>query len=501
MGLEKNDYLIPESLDKILYVASEAYPLIKTGGLGDVAGSLPIALAKQGCDIRILLPYYSILNKKFKKTKIIATVSVNDREVNIIESIFPGTRIKIWCCDYAPYFKRNGTPYTDLNGEPWSDNALRFDLFCKVAVLLACNQLNLDWHADVVHCNDWQTGLIPVYLQQYPTRPACIFTIHNLAYQGLFSREIFNELELNESLWTPDALEFYGQMSFIKGGLVFADQINTVSPNYANEIQTEQFGYGLDGLLRYKRDKLSGILNGIDTRFWHPWHDPFLYVNYNNKSLDIKHTNKITVQTMFNFPKDKEKFVIGMVSRIIEQKGFEQIIAALPKLSELPIQLLILGCGDRHYESKLINLAKQYSKTFSVKIGYSENIAHMVTAGVDAFLMPSTFEPCGLSQMYSLRYGTLPIVRNVGGLSDTVNDYVFDKKKVSDATGFVIREHEDLISAITRSYETYLNKPIWLKLQRNAMRKDFSWQRSASEYIKLYNKANEINLQPMYVVQ
>jgi len=290
-------------------------------------------------------------------------------------------------------------------------------------------------------------------------------------------------------------------MSFIKGGLVFADYINTVSPSYAKEIQTPEFGYGLDGLLRYRQDKVSGILNGIDSRLWHPWNDPLLYINYNSKSLDIKHTNKVTVQSMFNLQKNKDIFVIGMVSRIVAQKGFDQIIATLPALSALPIQIIILGCGDRDYESKLLKLAKKYSRMFAVKIGYSENIAHMITAGVDAYLMPSTFEPCGLSQMYSLRYGTLPIVRNVGGLADTVTDYVVDKNKVSKATGFVIREHENLVQAITRCYETYLNKKVWSKLQRNAMRQDFSWQRSASEYIELYNKASQLNNQSIYAVQ
>lgn len=501
MGFENNEHIKPEKVNKILYVASEAYPLIKTGGLGDVAGSLPIALAKQACDVRLLIPFYSGLASKLKKLKKITTVKIKGCDITIVESILPGTRIKLWCCDYAPYFDRKGTPYADIKGEPWSDNAYRFDLFCQVATLVACNQLNLNWRADVVHCNDWQTGLIPVYLQQYSSRPASIFTIHNLAYQGLFSREIFNKLELDENLWSPDALEFYGQMSFMKGGLVFADQINAVSPSYAKEIQTSKFGSGLDGLLRYRQNNLSGILNGIDTRLWHPWNDPFLFVNYNKNSLDIKYTNKITVQTMFNFPKNKDMFVIGMVSRIVKQKGFDEIISTISELSKLPIQIIILGCGDRVYESSLTKLSKKYSKIFAVKLGYSENLAHMIIAGVDAYLMPSTFEPCGLSQMYSLRYGTLPIVRNVGGLSDTVIDYSVDKKKVSDATGFVIRENEDLKTAIMRSYNTYLNKSIWLKLQRNAMCQDFSWHSSALEYVKLYNRANKINSQTLYAVQ
>ncbi len=503
MGIEKKQIFNNKNGNKILYVASEVYPLIKTGGLGDVAGSLPIALTKQACDVRIVLPCYANIRSKFKKIKSLTTFQLKGKEINILEAILPGSRVKCWLVDYAPYFDRSGTPYSDINGIDWPDNAFRFDLLCEVSVMLACNQLELNWYANVVHCNDWQTGLIPVYLQQYSIRPACVFTIHNLAYQGLFPKTVFEQLKLDKSLWSFEGLEFYGQLSFMKGGLVFADEVNTVSPRYAEEITSKKYGHGLDGLLRYRKNNLSGILNGIDTKIWHPWKDSMLYMNYNANNLDKKHSNKIAVQSMFNFPKNKNTFLLGMVSRIVEQKGFKEIIAALPKLSNLNIQVIILGCGDRSYEQQLTKLANKYPKLIAVKIGYSENIAHMITAGADAYLMPSTFEPCGLSQLYALRYGTIPIVRNVGGLTDSVNDYNSKNKNIKRATGIVIRDEqsEDLMQAIKRCREAYLDKKSWHKLQRNGMHQDFSWRVSAEKYLDLYSKAMQINLQPLYAAQ
>jgi len=506
MGIEKNDQCVNVQKKKILYVASEVYPLIKTGGLADVAGCLPISLAKLGHDIRVLLPCYANFRDKLKKVKTLLTVVIDDKEVTVLESKLPASKVTLWLCEYSPYYDRNGSPYSDAEGELWPDNAQRFDLLCKVAAMLACDQFALGWSADVVHCNDWQTGLIPVYLQQYQPHPGSLFTIHNLAYQGLFPRQTFDELGLDESLWSMHGLEFYDQLSFMKGGLVFADQINTVSPSYANEIQTPEFGNGLDGLLRYRQQVLSGILNGIDTGLWNPGKDTFIDTNYTSKSIDLKLNNKRSLQTLFNFPKNKDVFLIGMVGRMVEQKGLDDIISAIPQLAEWPIQIIILGCGDRAIETKLISLARQYADVLSVKVGYSEALSHKIMAGVDAFLMPSIFEPCGLSQMYSLRYGTSPIVRKVGGLADTVIDYVVTKTsggKKNNATGFVIREHdgEDLTQAIVRAYQAYLDKSAWLKLQRNAMRQDFSWKRSAADYLDLYSKATQFNRQPRYAVQ
>lgn len=482
-------------MNKVLYISSEAFPLIKTGGLADVAGSLPIALQKKAQDVRLLLPAYPEVLKKSSKHKILATTQYYDHPVNIIETTLPGSKIKVWLVDCDAAFNRPGGPYADENGHAWHDNAFRFALFCLAAVDIALNKLALKWVPRVVHCNDWQTGLVPALLSLQPKRPATIFTIHNLAYQGVFDAQTYHDLKLPEALWHMHGLEFYGQFSFIKGGLVYADKISTVSCRYAKEILRPEFSYGLDGLLNNRKQHLVGITNGINEKHWNPSTDKLITQTYNRRSLGKKVENKLALQKKFSLPVDKSIPMIGMVSRMVEQKGLNIILKALPELLKLHLQLVILGTGEAHYETQLLDWAKKYPKQLIVKIGYSEALAHNIEAASDMYLMPSTFEPCGLNQLYSLRYGTLPIVTYVGGLVDTVTDATTINITSGKANGFILKAPmaDALLNTIKYALTLYHKTKTWRQLQLNAMARDSSWGSSASHYINLYQLALEEN--------
>ena len=478
-------------MSRILYISSEAFPLIKTGGLADVAGSLPVALLKRSQDVRLLLPAYPEVLKKANKIKIVAETSYYNMPVKIITTRLPGTNVIVFLVDCPSAFDRPGGPYTDHHGLPWHDNALRFSILCHAAVDISLNKLKLNWKPNIVHCNDWQSGLVPALLSLHKKRPATIFTIHNLAYQGIFEQQTFLDLQLPDQLWHMDGLEYYGKMSFVKGGLAYADKITAVSPNYAKEILTSEFSYGLDGLLKHRIKHLSGILNGIDEKNWNPGTDKYLEQKYNRRSLNKKSLNKTALQTEFTLPVDASIPMLGMVSRLVEQKGLEIILQSMALLLTKPIQLVILGTGETHYEIQLSNWAKQYPKYLKVIIGYDEGLAHRIEAASDMYLMPSTFEPCGLNQLYSLRYGTLPIVTAVGGLADTVFDASEKNIKNGLANGFVLKDNSalGLLSTVETAITYYKNKDIWRQLQINAMSGDFSWQSSAEHYIKLYKQA------------
>lgn len=477
---------------RILYCSSEAYPLIKTGGLGDVAGSLPRALQQLGHDMRLLLPAYrDLLQNLSQRPRRLIELTIDNYPVTLWQTTLPGSRVVTWLVDCPPLFDRPGNPYLDDDGEPWPDNAQRFALFGQVAARLAGGQPGLDWQPDIVHGNDWQCGLIPVYLESQPDRPASVFSLHNLAYQGLFDRPTFDELGLPESLWHFTHLEYHGRFSFLKGGLIYADRITTVSPTYAREIQTPVFGHGMEDVLAHRADRLSGILNGIDTRTWNPGTDGLIVKRYNRRHLLDKQANKRALQAHFGLPQSDEPMLIGMVTRLVEQKGIDLVLDSLPWLFNLPVQLVILGSGDKRYEQALQQAVKQYPRQLAVTIGYDEQLAHRIEAGADLFLMPSRFEPCGLNQMYSQRYGTLPLVTPVGGLADTVIDASGEALQGGEGSGFVMREisvpalQESLQRAV-RSYQTPLS---WRQLQQFAMQQDFSWKHSASAYAALYEQA------------
>ncbi len=478
-------------MNKILYVCSEVFPLVKTGGLADVAGSLPLELLKQSNDVRLLLPAYPIVLSKLGETKVVASCDYYHFPTTIFEAKLPGTDLTVWLVDCPAVFNRRGDPYSDLLGQPWHDNALRFTVLCHAAVAVCIDELNLGWKPDLVHCNDWQTGLIPALLSFHQDRPATVFTIHNLAYQGIFDEQIFHDLHLPKSLWHADGVEFYDKFSFIKGGLYYADIITTVSPNYAKEILHHQFSYGLDGLLQHRQKDLYGILNGIDEKVWDPKTDQYLTQNYDSESINQKIINKTNLQQELSLPVSERIPMFGMVSRLVEQKGMEIILANLDILIQQNVQFVILGTGESHYEILLAEAAARHPQNLKVIIGYDEPLAHKIEAASDLYMMPSTFEPCGLNQIYSLRYGTLPLVTPIGGLADTVIDSNDENIQAGTANGFVLAEQssEAFIASLHRALSLYQQTDTWRQLQLNAMGGDFSWKSSAEKYHNLYQQA------------
>jgi len=511
MNEKKHKTPLKQPKYKILFVSSELHPFAKTGGLGDVSNSLPKALKNLHQDIRVLIPAYSFAVKKAESVKHVAKIDLpatgfpghlglkieagKTNSVSIIETKLPGSHVKVWMIE-SELYNRPGTPYFDENNIEWDDNDFRFALLNYVAVEIAMGRTSLDWQPDIVHGNDWQTGLIGVLLELEHTsrknqRPATVFTIHNMAHMGLFSRERYDAMELNPHLWNHHELEFHDDFSFIKGGLVFSDRVNTVSPSYAKEIQSEEFGYGLSGLLTYRNERLSGILNGIDMKEWNPAMDTMIKKNYSIKTLADKHSNKTALQKYFNLPKKKNTLLLGMVARLVYQKGVDLLLENMEEILQLPVQIAILGSGDLELESRLRQWANKYPQQIQIQLGYDESLSHLIEAGADAFLMPSRFEPCGLNQLYSLRYGTIPIVRETGGLADTVVHASKENLSNRSATGIVFHEAKGstLIDAISLTSLLFQNKDVWKKLMINAMKQEFSWKESAKQYLKLYAQA------------
>ncbi|MHB8347563.1 MAG: glycogen synthase GlgA [Acidiferrobacterales bacterium] len=481
---------------KVLFVASEAHPLIKTGGLGDVAGSLPAALQAQGCDVRLLLPGYRTALERAGNVESVTQMDLPQAVggVRLLECRPPGTGAVTWLADCPPAYDRAGGPYLDPLGHPWADNAERFALLGRVAASIALGEAGISWRPDVVHANDWQTGLTPVFMMHAPQRPATVFTIHNLAYQGLFASTMLARLGLPASLWTPDSLEFHGQMSFIKGGLVYGDMLSTVSPTYAREIQAPDLGFGLDGLLRHRAQRLVGILNGIDDREWDPARDPLIARNYDRGRIRDKRINKRALQLENGLEEEPQTPLIAMVSRLVRQKGIDLVLDSVPYLMRQGVQIAFLGTGERSYEDALAALAMRHPGRVAVRLGYDETAAHRFESGADMFLMPSRFEPCGLNQLYSLRYGTVPIVRRVGGLADTVVDASKENLRAAVATGIVFDGDGPaaLVAAMARALSLYGDHRSWESLVARGMQQDFSWRTSAQGYINLYRSARQL---------
>lgn len=484
-------------MSKILFVTSEVHPLIKTGGLADVAGSLPRALLKLGHDVKILLPAYAsvLTTAKDAGIKKISQLFIQGQDINILQTRLPGSRVAVLLVDMPQFSEREGNPYCGPDGNDWDDNHWRFFLFAKAAQMIALNQANVNWQPDIVHCNDWQTGLVPPLLAQAGpasiTRPATIFTIHNMAYRGLFSHQAFAEMDFPQHYWHHDKLEFYGQMSFIKGGIAFADAITTVSPSYAEEIKSPEFGCGLDGLLCVRAKNLSGILNGIDIDEWNPGSDKLIHQNYNRRTINLKTKNKNHLQQQLGLPISETIPMLGFIGRLVEQKGIDLLLEQMNQLLTLNCQLVVLGSGFENYEQALKKVALQHPDKVSVTLGYNETFAHQLEASADIFLMPSIFEPCGLNQIYSLRYGTIPVVHSVGGLRDTVIEAQGDIDNVSNGFAFTGATADNLHQAIKRALTCYQRPEQWKKLQMNAMQQDFSWEKSAKLYEEVYSSAVE----------
>jgi starch synthase len=477
---------------RILFASSEAHPLIKTGGLADVSGSLPRAILNLRQDIRLIIPAYRQVLKQAVNLNLAAYLELEgvSEPVRILSGRLPGGKVKIFLVDSPAHFDRPGPPYTRMNGSEWPDNAERFCVFCRAIHAIATNAAGLGWQPDIVHCNDWQTGLVPAMLADTKQAPASIFTIHNLAYQGQFDWKTFKSLKLPAKWWSMEALEFHDMFSFIKGGLVFADWLTTVSPTYAKEIRTRKFGYGLEGLLNYRKENLSGILNGVDYTIWNPGRDLQIPVQFNRRSLFHKIENKRALQEHFGLPRDDTSPLFAVISRLVEQKGIDLVLDILPKLLAQGAQLLVLGSGDKVLERALRKASKQHARQVGVHIGYDETLAHHIEAGADSFLMPSRFEPCGLNQIYSLRYGTVPVVRSTGGLADTVVDTTPETLADKTATGFSFQKATAtaLWNAVQRAISHYRQPECWRQIVESGMQQDFSWKRSAERYVELYKQ-------------
>ncbi len=450
-------------------------PLIKTGGLADVAGSLPLALQSLHCDVRVALPFYGELADRVQTVRSIARMHLQNRDIEVFDATAPQGQ-RVWLVACPELFGRNGNPYIDASGSDWPDNAERFALFSRAVAWLATHPNDTDFRPNVVHLNDWQTGLVAPLLSRETNAPPTLFSIHNLAYQGLYDRATFDQLGLPTDLWSIDGLEFHGSMAFIKGGIAFADRITTVSPTYATEIQTLEYGYGLDGLIRHRASVLRGILNGIDTSVWNPTVDPLLRARYTVTNLERKLINKRAVQAQLGLdPSDAP--LLGVVSRLAHQKGIDLILALVDALVSLPAQLAVLGSGDPSIEQLLRVASAQHPGRVAFHSGHDESMAHLIEAGADIFLMPSRFEPCGLNQMYSQAYGTIPVVRKTGGLIDTVQPV-----SGRSGTGFLFgpATPEALLGAVRNAVAASRNRHTWRAIQRNGMAQDFSWRSSAA---------------------
>ena len=449
--------------------------MTKTGGLGDVTQALPQALRDQGVEVRTLLPGYPAVLDYFGHKQRIADFDVLGFECRLLAAE------SFLLLDCPALYVRDGGPYQAGDGRDWDDNALRFGVLSRTAALLGTPASPLGWRPHIVHCHDWPAGLAPVYLSDEPERAATLMTVHNLAFQGNYDAALLGRLELPPSAFSLDGVEFFGKLSFLKGGLARADALSTVSPTYAAEIQRPPLGCGLDGLLRHRAGVLSGILNGIDTRVWDPAADPLIAERYDAASLERKAANKAALQRRMGLVSAPNVPLLGMVARFTHQKGADLVAAAAETFAALPAQLAIVGKGDRALEEALLGLAARHPGTIAVRIAFDETLAHAVEAGADLFLMPSRFEPCGLNQMYSQRYGTPPVVRRTGGLADTVEDGV---------TGFVFEgpEGEALVAAVRRALAAYADAPRWKAIQRAGMGRDFSWPAAARRYADLYRR-------------
>jgi len=467
----------------VLICAGEVVPFAKTGGLADVAGSLPKALADLGHDVRVALPKYRDVYEKHLLLRDVAAglrIRYRGREhpVAIQQSdAIESVTTYLLACD--PLFARSG-----LYGHP--DDAERFTVYQR-AVLAMFE--GLDWVPDIIHCNDWQTALIPVYLNtdnDLPCSPATLYTVHNLAYQGLFPREAITDAGLPDSLYSVDAMEFWGQVSMMKAGIVFADMVSTVSPTYAKEIQTPEFGERLEGVLTGRRKQLVGIVNGLDYDVWDPASDKFIAAPYGAKQPDGKAAARKALQERLGLPK-RHVPVFGLISRLTAQKGLDILEAALPEVLKHDLQIVVLGTGDQHYHALLSGLAQEYPKRVSATLAFDNELAHMIYAGSDMFLMPSRYEPCGLGQMIAMRYGSIPVVRQTGGLADTVSEF---DPATGRGNGFLFKGYDPkgLVAAVGRSLDAHASDA-WAKLVANAMNADFSWKRSAKRYAQVYAKA------------
>jgi len=478
---------------RVLYVASEIYPLIKTGGLADVTAALPPALLAGGVDVRLLLPGFPAIRAGLPRLRPVADfgAAFGAARVTVERGAMPDGDVPAYVLDAPQLYDRPGGPYAGPDGRDWPDNDRRFALLGWAAARFADGAADAGWRPDIVHAHDWHAGLAPAYLAaRGGYRAASVFTVHNLAYQGLFPADRFAELGLPPAFFAMYGVEFHGQLSFMKAGLCYADRVTTVSPTYAEEIQHPEQGCGLEGLLAARRGALSGILNGVDDRIWDPVADPLLAAPYGPADLAGKARDKAALQQAVGLAARPEALLFGVVSRLTAQKGLDLVLAALPELVAAGGQLALLGAGEPALEAAFADFAAAHPGAASVRIGYDEAFAHRIFGGADLILVPSRYEPCGLTQLYGLRYGTLPLVRRVGGLADTVVDADEAALAAGTATGFTFDAATvpALLEAAGRAFALYRRPAAWTRLQRQAMSRDFGWPAAAARYLELYRQ-------------
>ncbi len=471
---------------RVLLASAEIFPLAKTGGLADVCAALPRALGDLGAEVRLVLPGYESALDTVRSPRVAADLGsvLGIAPVRLIEGELPDSGLPIWLVDCPPLYRRPGTPYQDAQGADWPDNALRFGAFSYVVARIALGDAGLAWQPQILHCHDWHTGLAPYLVARAGgNRPRSVFTIHNAAFQGCFPLHAGERLGLPAEALGMDGMEFYGQLSFLKAAIRYADRLTTVSRNYARELLKPEFGCGLEGLIAARAADFIGILNGIDTELWNPATDAFIAQRYTARDLQGKAACKAGLQNENAIAREPDAPLIAFASRLTEQKMADVVLERLPGMLEQHprAQFVLLGSGEHAIEDGFTRLAAQFAGRIGVRIGYSEAEEHRLHAGADILLHGSRFEPCGLAQMYAMRYGTLPVVRRVGGLADTVTDsengFVFD-----EASG------EAMESALGRSLDQYQSKTRrWRTLQQSAMESDFAWERPALEYLELYN--------------
>lgn len=476
---------------RILLASSEVAPFAKTGGLADVAGALPKALHALGHDIRVVLPKYRMVDAvKHGLRQIAASLPVPIAGRTENASLWQGAigAAPVYFVGHDGYYDREGL--YQVKGQDYPDNAERFAFFSRAVLELT---RALDFRPDVLHCNDWQTGLVPTYLRTtFEDDPACratgvLFTVHNLGYQGLFDPEVLATANLERKLFNPFGIEFYGKVNLLKAGLVFADLISTVSLKYSQEIQTEEFGCGLEGVLRARAKDVHGILNGIDYDEWHPGRDPHIATRFSRDDLAGKAACKADLQRGFGLPERPDVPLLAVISRLAEQKGIDLVAEALDAILGLDAQLVLLGTGEPALHHAFEAAKTAHPSQIGLKLGFDVSLSHKIEAGADLFLMPSRYEPCGLNQMYSLAYGTVPVVRATGGLDDTIQPFDFE---TGGGNGFKFAEAtaEALLVTVRRAVALYRQPDQWRRLIRNAMACDFSWDRSAREYEALYQQ-------------
>jgi starch synthase len=476
---------------RVLSVASEIYPLIKTGGLADVAGALPLALRDEDIDMRTLVPGYPAVLGALERAEQVLEWPLAGGQARVLAGVAGG--LELFVLDAPHLFFRPGNPYLSPEGSDWPDNELRFAGLARMASHIGIGAVP-SFVPAVIHCHDWQTGLTPAYLHYSgQSWPRTVLTIHNLSYQGLFPPEILGEIDLPPESFVLDGVEYYGKVGFLKAGLQFADRVTTVSPTYAKEIQTENDGMGLDGLLRKRSGELQGIVNGIDTVVWNPETDPAIPHQFNSKTLDHRAANRAALQHRFALEPNERSLLLGVISRLSWQKGLDVLADCIPTLLDEGMQLALLGTGDAELQDLFRTAAEAHPGQVSVLIGYDEELAHLIQAGSDAILVPSRFEPCGLTQLCALRYGAIPIVSRVGGLEDTVIDVGEDLR--GPGTGFKFHPvaEKALANALIRANAYFQDRPNWRMMQINGMSTDVSWRSSARQYAGLFRELCHAN--------